>query len=64
METKTDKKYNRLSPRSLMLYEMAKRRAERATQALDLRQGGLNGDGSSGPDHAETDQSAGMSNRH
>ncbi len=39
MKLFTGKRYSRLSPRSLLLYELAKRRAERMTGASDGKHG-------------------------
>ena len=64
MEAKLDKKYDRLSLRSLMLYELAKRRAERVHQAMDLRGAGLAGNASPTADSGETDRSGGLGHRH
>ena len=64
METKIDKKYDRLSLRSLMLYELAKRRAERVHQAMDLRGAGLAGNASPTADSGESDRSGGLGHRH
>ncbi len=64
METKLDKKYDRLSLRSLMLYELAKRRAERIHQAIDLRRNGLEGDASPTAGSGGADRSAGLGHRH
>lgn len=64
METKIDKKYDRLSLRSLMLYELAKRRAEKVHQAMDLRRTGLGGEASPTAGSGGADRPAGLGNRH